>query len=402
MRARGTMALGVWLALAACGADEGSSTGGRSSGPGGGGSADPFGNSTPGTGDGNFGNTNTMGGPVAGGAADPGSSKQCANIEVDVTRKKPVVMIVVDGSGSMSETFGGGTRWTELQKALIDPTVGVVPQLESAVEFGLSIYQSADLGMCPALTQVPTALMNAMPITTSYQTIMPNGGTPTGEALQAVVDMMPDVSMMPDADPHVIILATDGMPNGCGGLPANVTAMCPNVPSPIPLFPPGPDPFCVAMALANAPPDTQSTLDATKAAMTKGVQTYVISLAPGLVQMGELQKVANLGLGMAETATPGAPIFEPTNPDALRDALLMIIGGAVGCTIEVQGTLAFDRACEGTVTLNGVERECGGADGWRPVDETHFELVGAACMEFQANPTVSLSANWPCGVIVPL
>jgi hypothetical protein len=396
--------LAAVLGLAACSADAGETNGGRSGGGTGSGDGDsPFGNAGPGGGgDDGFGNTDSMGGPVAGGAADPGSSKQCANIEVDVTRKKPIVNIVVDGSGSMNEPFGAGTRWTELQKALIDPMAGVVPQLETAVEFGLNIYQSAELGMCPSLTQVAPALMNAMPITTSYQTIMPNGGTPTGEALQAVVDMMPDVSMMPDADPHVILLATDGMPNGCGGLPASVTAMCPNVPSPIPLFPPGPDPFCVAMALAMAPPDTQSTLDATRAAMMKGIQTYVVSLAPGLQQQADLQKVANLGLGMDEAATPGAPIFEPMNPDALRDALLMIIGGAVGCVIEVQGTLTFDRACEGTVTLNGTERECGSPDGWRPVDENHFELVGSSCTEFQANPTVSLSANWPCGVIVPL
>lgn len=402
-RAFGRIALGLGMALAgtACSADSGNSGSGRmGSGGASGGGMDPFGNTT--TGGGDFGNTTAK--PHAGAAgdgADPTAGGSCASIEVEVTRRPLTAMVVVDGSGSMEEAFGASTRWNELKKALVDPAVGLITELESAVSFGLTIYQRADAGTCPQLTQVPIALNNYMAINATYQMVQPNGGTPTGEALMQVVGMLPDLSAMPMADPVIIILATDGLPNGCGDIPPAVMMMCPNVPPLFPGFPAGPDPFCIANALANLPPDFTTTIAATQAAQMKGIDTYVISLAPGLQQTQDLQRVANLGLGMDEMATPGAPIFEPMNPDVLRDALLGIIGGAVGCTFELQGTLKIDQACTGTVTLNGMERDCGGADGWRPVDETHIELVGAACMEFQKNPIGSLSGHWPCGVIVP-
>ena len=125
-------------------------------------------------------------------------------------------MLVVDGSGSMEDPFGGGTRWTELETALVDPGAGLVAELEAGVEFGLTIYQRGNVATCPTLTQVPIALHNYAAIDAAYRVIGPNGGTPTGEALASVVSMMPDVNPIPDVEqePHIIILATDGMPNG--------------------------------------------------------------------------------------------------------------------------------------------------------------------------------------------
>ena len=47
--------------------------------------------------------------------------------------------------------------------------------------------------------------------------VEPGGGTPTGEALQKVVDSLPDYGSMLDSTEAapIIILATDGEPNGC-------------------------------------------------------------------------------------------------------------------------------------------------------------------------------------------
>ena len=362
---------------------------------------DPFHNAS-GSGSGTFGNA---GGGRAGssGGDDPiGSGGKCASVNVGANRRTPQVMLVVDGSGSMDDNYGGGTRWTELDAALNDPTTGIVTQLAGSVEFGLTIYQRADINTCPTLTEVPTAIDNAAAIASTYDSVRPQGGTPTGEGLQAVVEKMPSVAAMVDAEikPRIIILATDGMPNGCGEPPD--MSICPNVPPLFPGFPEGPDPFCVLNYFANLPPDYQGTVDAAHAAKLKGIDVYVISLAPGMQEQTELQRVANVGVGMDEAASPGAPIYDAADPQSLRDALARIVGGAVGCRLQLEGELDLPRACSGTVKLKGVPLTCDDANGWHAVDSTQIELTGTACDQFENEPSVVLEATWPCDVVTVL
>lgn len=389
--------------LAACAAD--SSGDARTRGGADGASGAGFGNARGGAGgSGSFANSGGSGGATAAGGSTGtlgGGQDGCPRVDAAVQRRIPRVTLVVDGSGSMNDDFGAGTRWTELRAALLDPAMGLVPQLESTVEFGLTIYSREDPSTCPSLIEAEMAIDNFATLDAQYPQEEPGGGTPTGEALATVVAGLPDVSSPPpDSEivPHIIILSTDGMPNGCGEPPD--ASICPDVPPLLPGFPAGPDPFCVANYFQNLPPDYQGTVDATYAAQAKGIQLYVVSLAPGMQQQSELQRVANIGLGMDENASPGAPIFEPTDPGALRDTLLGIIGGAVGCTLQLSGSLNVGRACEGTVQLNGHDIGCEDADGWRAVDGGHIELLGESCRTFQGDPTVTLNAHWPCGVIV--
>jgi len=362
-------------------------TGGSSGGTG----LDPFGNPIKGTG--------TAGaGKGSGGAG--GGKNDCASVSVAANRRTPDVMLVVDGSGSMEEQFGMGTRWNGLDAALNAQGTGLVTQLAGAVKFGMTIYQRADVNSCPTLTEVPTMLNNAAMIASTFQSVQPQGGTPTGEALSAVVAKLPDQAQQLDVEtePRIIILATDGMPNGCGAPPDK--SICPDVPPLIPGFPAGPDPFCVANYFAMLPPDYQKTVDAARAAKAKGIDVYVISLAPGMQQQSELQRVANVGLGLDEAMSPGAPIYDAANPMALRDALISIVGGAVGCLLQIEGTLDVSRACSGTVKLDTTVLTCDDPNGWRAVDATHIELQGTACTMFESNPTVHLDASWPCGVVI--
>jgi hypothetical protein len=116
----------------------------------------------------------------------------CAQATVTASRMIPTVYLVIDGSSSMNAPFGGGTRWSVLREALVGAN-GVVTRLESVVKFGMTIYGNSNPMMCPMLVEVkPPALMNLAMMSGMYPQIAPGGGTPTGEALQGVVDGLPD------------------------------------------------------------------------------------------------------------------------------------------------------------------------------------------------------------------
>src|SRR5262245_45798266 len=166
--------------------------------------------------------------------------KKCTSVTLNASRITPTVMLLVDGSGSMQDNFyppdSMTTRWSAVRTALIDMTMGVVPQLQGLVKFGLAVYGT---GPFDPFAQGPSAscplpVPVIQPALTNYPMIMngigvtpPGMFTPTGLALNAIVDMLPPgMSLDPDVvpEPQIIVLATDGNPNDC--MPADF--MTPN------------------------------------------------------------------------------------------------------------------------------------------------------------------------------
>lgn len=317
----------------------------------------------------------------------------CASASVRASRITPTVHLVIDGSGSMNAQFGGmGTRWQVLREALVGAN-GVVKKLESVVHFGMTIYANNDPMKCPAMAEVKPALNNYMSISGGYPGMETGGGTPTGEALQHVVDSLPDFTMVaPDQGvqvPPIIVLATDGEPNGCAsGVACNWVDWA----------------NCLGQllgSLANAAPTYDSTLKAVRAAKAKGIAVWVVSLADGLNNIPDLQKTANIGAGLDDNANPGATIYSPKNPDELVGTLSQLIGDVVSCDVSLQGSLVVPRACEGTVTMNGTTLDCNNDQGWKALDEKHIQLQGVACEKFKSDPLAVLDARFPCDVVTP-
>jgi hypothetical protein len=171
--------------------------------------------------------------------------------------------------------------------------------------------------------------------------------------------------------------------------------------APDPNFP-LPDPMCLQNALGTF--GYQESLDAAYVAREAGAYLYVISLAAGLADQMELQKIANVGLGLAEEATPGAEIFEPLDPAALRQTLRNLIGGMIGCQVKLEGKLSVEKACDtyGIVELNGETLGCDEPDGWQVIDAEHIQLNGAACDTWLGGTTAQIHAKFPCDVIRPI
>jgi hypothetical protein len=186
--------------------------------------------------------------------------------------------------------------------------------------------------------------------------VQPGMFTPTGPALDWVYTNLIE-PMGPDSDgaPQIVILATDGEPNSCGGGGRSG-----------------------GMVMTNYQP----SLDAVKKGTMLGATTYVISLADSSGPFHDhLQQLANLGDPSKKGA---ATLYEPTSPQQLESNLQSLVGAAVGCDVSLNGAVNPDEACSGTVKLDGAELKCNDPNGWVLTDEHHIRVQGSACAKLMA------------------
>ena len=334
LRTRATLYCGLCLILAACGATDGqtpsrgSTRGGESlaSGPTTGSSglstnAAYAGSGAPGV-------VPPPGGPLlprATGLANSGgvNGKVCASAVVQAAKTPPIVVFVIDGSGSMCAPYGaGGTRWQALRGALLDPNTGLIYKLQDQVKFGALLYDgTVDLalallggggpggpggpvpggpggpgggdppcalaaamnkmsGMCPALLYTPADINNAMAIDMAYPMVELGGSTPTDRAMKQLMDsLIPMVGLQGPDDKKpseiFVILATDGAPND----------------------------VCVGGAGGDGAAQRAGVIAEVQRGAVEGIKTWVISLADDALLQAHLDEVARAGA----PADPAAP-----------------------------------------------------------------------------------------------
>jgi hypothetical protein len=418
------------LAWAGCSGDGASGDGMRGTSPGRAGGGATSGGSGTGAGTnggfagiGNVGNPGqagaigTAGTGIGTGGTGSGSGTECASATVNTTITTPVIMMVIDGSGSMCAPFGGSTRWQALRTALLDQTSGLVYRLQSQVVFGTMIYDGSidtfgiignqnalgssptpacanmytaqkAMGECPLLVQVAPALDNAAAIDGAFPATELGGSTPTDKAMKAAIDLLLGMrSTNPDVmnSPQYIILATDGQPND----------------------------ICMGGSFAASTAIQANVLAEVDRAAAANITTFVISLGsndPGL--QSHLEQVADRG----QPNNPDARAFSPTAPEELSNTLVALVGGAIGCEVTLSGSVTIGRECSGRVLMNGVRLPCcqesAGAwscdgmsvaepNGWRLKDASTVELIGQECVNFVTAAEASLEASFPCDVFVP-
>jgi hypothetical protein len=332
-----------------------------------------------------FGNTTVQ--PMAPAVA-PKSPAACGSVDITASRILPSVMLVVDGSQSMMDNPypastvdagapqfppptvpAGMTRWDAIRRALVDPTNGVVPTLQGLVKFGLAVFGTNPT--CPLpMPIIDPALNNAPAVTSGMPQMAPGLFTPTGPALDMIVDRLQDPTLVPpdgkSVGPQIVVLATDGDPNACDDPTTNY----------------------------------QPSIDAANKLKAKHLRMFVISVGQDAAK-AHLQQMANIGAGLAPDATPSAMVYYPENPATLAMTLHDLIGKELSCDVELQGKgVLAGMECKGTVMLNGNPLDCNGANGWSLTDATHISLKGTACDTFKAAADAMLHANFPCESVI--
>jgi Mg-chelatase subunit ChlD len=302
---------------------------------------------------------------------DAASSETCQAADVAASRVIPNVILVIDQSSSMNETFGAGSRWDVLRDSLLRPD-GLIAMFESRVRFGLSMYSALEEAQgggqpppCPMVTSVAPMLMNFAAISSAYNAASPIGETPTGDSIDAIVDSLPQAQLDQTTGPTVIILATDGEPDRCEQL--------------------------------NPQEGQAEAVAAVARAFDMNVRTYIISVGSDVSEQHQ-QDVANAGLGLE--ATDMAPYWRAGDDASLREALTEIIGAQVSCEVALEGSVQSGDPCLATVELNSTALACNDGDGWELADENHIRLLGKACSDWKTLSNAALRARFPCDVTI--
>jgi hypothetical protein len=290
----------------------------------------------------------------------------CASVELAARRITPRVTLVVDQSGSMNEELSGGlSRWDAVHEVLTGPE-GLVTTTEGMVVYGLALYSDASGGSprCPVVTEVTEMLGNRDAIDDAYEAADPLGETPTGDALDAILDGI-EGAIDPSDDPRILVLATDGAPDRCGA-------------------PNGHDATSRARSVS-----------AVERAYALGIRTFVVGVGEGTVSAEHLAELAAAGQGGAASR-----YYEAGDVASLAAAMREIVRGELSCTLELEGRIDPAQACAGEVRLNGTPLPCDDPDGWRAVDETHVELLGASCAALIERESNAIEARFPCEVVL--
>lgn len=310
----------------------------------------------------------------------------CGDLTLVLGKSVPTVVVLVDRSGSMSDSnFGdsGVSRWTMLKTVLLERNV--IESLQSEVRFGLSMYSNPrPNGPCPNIQGVPYAIDNFSAIQSVLASAGTQPDTPTGAAVLAVSGIT-DAGTYVDgglatADAgggeKIILLVTDGDPDSCEDRYAN-------------------DPPINAADQQKA---KDIAVDAVQRAYLAGIKTYVLAIGNDVAGPHQ-QEMANAGLGYAPDAGAVAPFFRPSDETQLIAQLNNIIMGARSCSFSLNGEVQAGQEASGHVVLNGKTLTYNSPNGWRLLSSNQLEILGTACDEVQTSPSAELTVRFPCGSV---
>jgi hypothetical protein len=306
----------------------------------------------------------------------PAEDLTCVDLDVNFARITPTVMLLIDQSGSMSQSFENGkNRWQTLRETLTDPSNSLLKTLDTSVRFGMTLYTSnGGFGtgttprVCPKLESVAIQLGNFATMSSFLNkkkdgayVYGPSGDTPTAESVDAVVRTLRGYT---EEGPKSIILATDGDPDTCLDPNANDSD--------------------ASKALSVA---------AVQHAFEAGITTHVISVG-NEVTASHLKALAVAGAGGDGTAQA----YTALDTSALVAAFDAIIGSVRTCDFTLEGTVTAANAPRGKVVLDGQALTFGDANGWEMPDQETVRLKGTACERVQADAG-AVSMKFPCDAI---
>lgn len=296
----------------------------------------------------------------------------CQDGDFTLEATTPEVMLVLDRSSSMANTFSAGTRWTNLVAAL----ERALPAVNSQMALGLTLFPGASTGQecaAPTAPELLPAVGQVSDILSKLRVSRLIGGTPTAEALDVAA------RQLDSAHPRALVLATDGLPN-CN---------------------PGLNPATCACSLSACPTaygctDDARTLARLSAWTEAGIPTWVIGIGNDVAGNALLDAMALAG-GRPNATSPR--YVQALSTEALDAALAQLRDELTSCVFTASSVP--DTAGTAVLSLDGVfvPYDASGVNGWSWSSQARGELAlrGDWCRKAIAatDPVVRLSVS--CG-----
>jgi hypothetical protein len=296
--------------------------------------------------------------PDATAVLDASPKPPCESISESIDELRPGVMLVVDQSRSMRTAFpqqgSPDTRWSLVGKALFDPSSGVVKTYEGSIRFGIAFFTGNQNGECPVLHEAHAATQNYTALNALYQSLAPDGSTPTGESLNQVIG---ELERRQRQNVRTIVLVTDGNPNTC--------------------------------FMQSGSNGQFEAVEAVQLAYELGYDTYVLGISRDIAG-ANLQQLANAGAGklidLVHGVDPDAaqPYQASSDKNGLTAQFADILSHVSFCDVRTQRDVAPDEASQARVLLDGKPLAYDASDGFRLKDARHIEITGSACDAIKA------------------
>lgn len=346
-----------------------------------------------GTGPGGFVDGGTGTKPPGCGQKDDGSFCDC--IDVPLFAAPPNMYFVLDRSGSMSEE----NKWSQVRVVVAEILRGLGPR----ANFGATVFPGFEQSSCAPAKEVLPISPGDPPGSTDGPTTTkllattsnaPNGGTPTAQALRAVLDSLRNVK-----GETFVILATDGGPNCNTSAACNFDMCMPNIENVPGCSPGGPTCCEPPNGFRESCLDSAATLSAVSALKSAGIPVYVIGL-PGTAAYASLLDQLAVSGG---TALPTSPKYYKIASTADHTALLKTlkqIAAKIVATCDFKLKEAPAQANQVNVYLDEVVLPKDPVNGWK-LDGATVTLLGQACEQVLSGDVLDVRIITGCPTIEP-
>ncbi len=326
---------------------------------------------------------------IGAGGTGQGGMENCKETSAEAKKKHLDMFVVMDRSGSM-----GGTRWNGTVAALTNYWQNAQAGESAALTFFPKSGVISQDSCNPSHYDPPHVALAELPghgptLISAMTSESPGGGTPTYGPLHATYKMAVDLQDQDKDHVVIVVLATDGQPNGC------------NLPSPI-TMPPGP-------YLPNQNSTTTLAELAGKAYNYNGVMTFCIAIQGATVTA--LDQIAKSGgTGQAFDVTNDVTLFTQKMQEIRAQAL--------GCEYDIpepqDGEEEFDPTkLNIKYTPGGMgsainipkadnQGDCGSVHGWYYDDNTNpskIYLCPATCTMVQSDATALVELTFGCPTV---